>query len=52
MKKKTLQAVVIALGILSTSFTVSAMGKTDADNPQLEVMQIGAMASNTWEKNK
>ena len=27
MKKKTLQAAVIALGILSASFTVSAMGE-------------------------
>ncbi len=35
MKKKTLQAVVIALGILSSSFTVSAMGKTNAENAVL-----------------
>ena len=36
MKKKTLQAFVIALGILSTSFTVSAMEKTNVENAVLE----------------
>ena len=35
MKKKTLQAVVIALGILSASFTVSAMEKTNVENAVL-----------------
>ena len=35
MKKKTLQAAVIALGILSASFTVSAMGKTDVEDTVL-----------------
>ena len=35
MKKKTLQAAVIALGILSASFTVSAMGETDVEDTVL-----------------
>ena len=36
MKKKTLQAVIVALGILSASFTVSAMEKTNVENAVLE----------------
>ncbi len=38
MKKKTLQAIVIALGVLSSSFMVSAMGKTSVESSPISEM--------------
>ena len=48
MKKKTLQAAVIALGILSASFTVSAMGKVNTENsvvPETAEEVVGSVDS-------
>ena len=40
MRKKTLQAVIIALGILGSTFTVSAMGNTSVENAVLQNQNV------------
>lgn len=52
MKKKTLQAAVIALGILSASFTVSAMGETDVEDTALSEITEESMQNRMLRQKK